>query len=36
MGNRETSTAVWKLPDLAWDQIHPAVSEMNPPKSVGC
>jgi hypothetical protein len=26
---------IWEIPDDLWDQIHPAILEMDPPKSTG-
>ncbi len=35
MGKRETLPTIWEIPDDLWDQIHPVILEMDPPKSTG-
>ena len=35
MGKSETLPTIWEIPDDLWDQIHPVILEMDPPKSTG-
>ena len=35
MGKSETLPTIWEIPDDLWDQIHPVILEMDPPKSMG-
>ena len=35
MGKRETLPTIWEVPDDLWEQIHPVILEMDPPKSTG-
>ena len=34
-GKSETLPTIWEIPDDLWDQIHPVILEMGPPKSTG-
>ena len=33
MGKSEILPTIWEIPDDPWDQIHPAILEMDMPKS---
>ena len=35
MGKSETLPTIWEIPDDLWEQIHPVILEMDPPKSTG-
>ena len=35
MGKSETLPTIWEIPDVLWEQIHPVIMEMDPPKSTG-
>lgn len=35
MGKRETLPTIWEVPDDLWEQIHPVILEMDPPKATG-
>ena len=34
-GKSETLPTIWEVPDDLWEQIHPVILEMDPPKSTG-
>ena len=34
-GKREALPTIWEVPDDLWEQIHPVILEMDPPKSTG-
>ena len=34
-GKRETLPTIWEIPGDLWDQIHPVILELDPPKSTG-
>ena len=34
-GKRETLATIWETPDDLWEQIHPVILEMGPPKATG-
>ena len=34
-GKNETLPTIWEVPDDLWEQIHPVILEMDPPKSTG-
>ena len=34
-GKRETLPTIWEIPDDLWEQIHPVILELDPPKSTG-
>ena len=35
MGKSETLPTIWEIPDDLWEQIHPVILEMDPPKPTG-
>ena len=35
MGKDETLATIWEIPDHLWEQIHPVILDMDPPKSTG-
>ena len=35
IGKGETLGTIWEIPDHLWEQIHPAILEMDPPKATG-
>ena len=34
-GKSEALPTIWEIPDDLWDQIHPVILQMDPPKSTG-
>ena len=34
-GKRDTLATIWEVPDDLWEQIHPVILEMDPPKATG-
>lgn len=34
-GKSETLATIWEVPDDLWEQIHPVIPEMDPPKATG-
>ena len=36
MGRSWTLPTIWEIPDDLWEQVHPAILEMDPPKATGC
>ena len=34
-GKSETLPTIWEVPDDLWEQIHPVIMEMDPPKPTG-
>ena len=34
-GKGETLATIWEVPDHLWEQIHPVILEMDPPKATG-
>ena len=35
MGKSQALPTIWEIPDDLWNQIHPVILEMDPPKSTG-
>ena len=35
MGKSEVLPTIWEIPDDLWDQIHPVIVELDPPKPTG-
>ena len=34
-GKSETLATIWEVPDDLWEQIHPVILDMDPPKATG-
>ena len=35
MGKKDTLPTIWEVPDDLWEQIHPLILEMDPPRTTG-
>ena len=35
MGKKDTLPTIWEVPDDLWEQIHPVILEMDPPRTTG-
>ena len=35
MGRSETLPTIWEIPDDLWEQVHPVILQMDPPKLTG-